>query len=117
MAVTAVILFLCLIRLSDAQREPLFPNSDKFIHLGMHFTLCATILFDFYRMRFYEGSVKRTAFFTFLYSFLLGLIIEILQDLMKLGRSFDWLDLLANSTGAAIGSYLAGKYFGKRMIG
>lgn len=45
---------------------------------------------------------------------LFGIVIEVLQEIMQLGRSFSFLDILANILGVVLG--LTGYYFMKKRI-
>ncbi len=111
MVTTVAILFLCLYPFGTNSSVPLFPHFDKFIHFGMHMFLVGSILFEMQRVKFYNITSKRLGIYAFLYSFLLGVSIEIIQDLMNVGREFDPFDVLANSTGAITGVLLGNKWF------
>jgi glycopeptide antibiotics resistance protein len=73
-----------------------FENSDKLVHGCMFFGLAFL----------YQQLEEHTLLKSFLVPFCISFLIEILQGIMPFGRSFDWLDLLANSIGIliAIGS-------------
>ena len=66
-----------------------FENADKLVHACMFFGLA--FLFQFLK--------ERPIYLYFLVPFLISFSIEILQGIMPFGRTFDWLDLVANSTG------------------
>lgn len=66
-----------------------FDNSDKLVHGIMFFGLA--FLYQFLK----DNRLIKLILVPFLISFL----IEILQGMMPFGRTFDWLDLLANTIG------------------
>ena len=69
-----------------------FENSDKLVHACMFFGF--TILYQMVR----EHTIIRAILIPFSISFL----IEILQEIMPFGRTFDWFDLLANLSGILV---------------
>ena len=66
-----------------------FENADKIVHVCMFFGLA--FLYQFLK--------DKPIFYYFLVPFFISFLIEILQGIMPFGRSFDWLDLIANSIG------------------
>ena len=66
-----------------------FENADKLIHACMFFGLA--FIFQFLK--------RRSLYSYFFVPFSISFMIEIFQKLMPFGRTFDWLDLLANSLG------------------
>lgn len=56
-------------------------------------------------LRLYEKpeSYKRNASKIFLAAVLFGFIIELLQEYTTTTRSFEWLDVMANASGALFG--------------
>ncbi|WP_025761732.1 VanZ family protein [Dyadobacter tibetensis] len=70
-----------------------FPGTDKIIHIG--FFLIWTILWLIAR-----GIPAKHIIWI---GTLFGLAIEITQWILPFNRSFDWLDLLADSTGIILG--------------
>ncbi|MBD5244598.1 MAG: GNAT family N-acetyltransferase [Barnesiella sp.] len=83
----------------------LFPHSDKVVHFIMFATLAGAILFD--RCRAHHMVPRPLAAIgAMIISSLFGGIVEILQHLMELGRSADWLDFIADTIGAAFGAWL-----------
>jgi VanZ family protein len=51
----------------------------------------------------------------FLLSFMYGLAVEILQPIVAEGRMFSWVDVVANTTGIAVGMLLA-RFLRKRIF-
>lgn len=77
---------------------PLFEGSDKVAHACMFGGLAIVIIFDNYRR-----SGPLTLGVTILISLscsLYGIIIEILQQVMDLGRSAEYQDIIADVIGA-----------------
>jgi VanZ family protein len=103
-----IIVTLSLLPASDFPKVPLFPGVDKVIHVAMYFILAVTLLWAFR-----ETNAARWKLYGFIVTW--GLIMEIVQNLMNLGRSFSLLDILANITGAFLGIIvfraLVSKYF------
>lgn len=69
-----------------------FEHSDKLVHMCMFFGLA--ILYGIQK----KYTIARMFFVPVSISFL----IEILQGIMPFGRTFDWLDLVANSIGVTL---------------
>ena len=67
-----------------------FHNADKLVHACMFFGLAFL----------YQFLVSKKPLYNYiLIPFVISFIIEILQEIMPFGRTFDWFDLLANLTG------------------
>lgn len=79
----------------------MFPHLDKLIHFTIFF-----LLGFFYKLRFPKTI--------FLYFFLIlvsyALLTEILQDIMKLGRSLEVLDAVADTVGLSFSYYIYNRY-------
>jgi len=88
---------------------PLFPGVDKLVHICMYLGLSflACWIYDACNQRLWFICTLLTAVFMY------GALMEVLQNTMHYGRSFDFKDLIANLTGAIIGAliytYLGGK--------
>lgn len=73
-----------------------FKNSDKLVHFIMYFGFCFWL--------FYSNlgwSRKRRYIISLLISVLYGIAMEIMQEIMAIGRSMDIWDAAANTVGAA----------------
>lgn len=68
-----------------------FKNEDKVIHFALFFIFTILLCLSAY---------TKKNFSIWLIPILLGLLIECLQAGMNMGRTFDVLDILANSIGA-----------------
>ncbi len=79
----------------------MFKHVDKIIHFSIFF-----LLGFFFRLRF--PKVDFAYFFLMLVSY--GLLTEILQDIMKLGRSLEILDAVADTLGLSLSYYIYNKY-------
>ena len=76
-----------------------FDNFDKVIHFGMYFTLFL-VLYKSITLSYTVIFIKiKTLLFVILYGFLM----EIMQKYVSINRSFEFIDLLANTTGAIFG--------------
>lgn len=80
----------------------LFPHADKVAHAIMFggFTFC--ILLDWMRKRNWTRCTVKVAAMAAMAAIIVGVITEILQQSMHVGRSGDPLDLLADSAGALL---------------
>lgn len=77
---------------------------DKIYHVVAYMILAVLWLFYF---KAFKG--KYMPLYVFLATFLLGYILELLQYLVNPNRTYDTLDLIANTAGALIGTFIAGK--------
>lgn len=99
-----VVLYLCLApvsTLAPAWEMPIH-ISDKAVHFIMYFAW--VFLFYFASSRAYRLQLSRGKIITWwIIASVLGVIIELLQGWMGLGRSADAADALANTAGALAG--------------
>lgn len=81
----------------------LFPGADKVVHGimfgGLAFVVCIDMMHARHWHKLGLATIGCIAFCTCI----LGIIIEIAQEKMGLGRSLEILDMLADSAGALIG--------------
>lgn len=85
---------------------PLFPGADKVVHLLMFaFLTCIVLLETMKHSSWKPLSLVKIAFIAFGCA-IFGFVIELVQHLMGLGRSFEVLDILADSAGAFGGAGL-----------
>lgn len=78
----------------------LFPGADKIVHALMFGFLTAMMLLDWQRINNWKKvSWGMSILYGVAVSFF-GIFIECAQNLMGLGRGFDWWDILADVTGA-----------------
>lgn len=105
--VTAGVLYLTLApRPFGSVRIPLFKGADKVVHFMMFFAMAFAYHFDFRRGKKPVDEARLMGWiFVSLSAF--GGLIELAQWKMRMGRSGDWYDLLADIAGAVYGIILA----------
>lgn len=105
--VTAGVLYLTLTpRPFGSVRIPLFEGADKVVHFMMFFAMAFAYHFDFRRGKKPVDEARLMGWiFVSLSAF--GGLIELAQWKMRMGRSGDWYDLLADIAGAVYGIILA----------
>lgn len=105
--VTAGVLYLTLApRPFGSVRIPLFEGADKVVHFMMFFAMAFAYHFDFRRCKKPVDEARLMGWiFVSLSAF--GGLIELAQWKMRMGRSGDWYDLLADIAGAVYGIILA----------
>lgn len=105
--VTAGVLYLTLApRLFGSVRIPLFEGADKVVHFMMFLAMAFAYHFDFRRGKKPVDEARLMGWiFVSLSAF--GGLIELAQWKMRMGRSGDWYDLLADIAGAVYGIILA----------
>lgn len=105
--VTAGVLYLTLApRPFGSERIPLFEGADKVMHFMMFFAMAFAYHFDFRRGKKPVDEARLMGWiFVSLSAF--GGLIELAQWKMRMGRSGDWYDLLADIAGAVYGIILA----------
>lgn len=105
--VTAGVLYLTLApRPFGSVRIPLFEGADKVVHFMMFFAMAFAYHFDFRRSKKPVDEARLMGWiFVSLSAF--GGLIELAQWKMRMGRSGDWYDLLADIVGAVYGIILA----------
>lgn len=105
--VTAGVLYLTLApRPFGSVRIPLFEGADKVVHFMMFLAMAFAYHFDFRRGKKQVDEARLMGWiFVSLSAF--GGLIELAQWKMRMGRSGDWYDLLADIAGAVYGIILA----------
>ena len=103
----AAILWLTLVPrpLGDMKPE-LFPGADKVVHAIMFGGLALMILTDCSRSRGGHRLSVLSVIMAASISTLFGIVIELLQREMDLGRSYDFYDMLADAAGAVAAALL-----------
>jgi VanZ family protein len=97
---TGIVTYFCLIRSSDIPVVNI-PNLDKCIHAFFHFVF-TFVWFLFFRKHLKLESVFKPLLISFVFSFVIGIAIEILQGLLTTTRQADVLDGAANLFGALL---------------
>lgn len=105
--VAAGVLYLTLApRPFGSVRIPLFEGADKVVHFMMFLAMAFAYHFDFRRGKKPVDEARLMGWiFVSLSAF--GGLIELAQWKMRMGRSGDWYDLLADIAGAVYGIILA----------
>lgn len=83
-------------------KPPPFPGADKVVHAVMFAALAAAMLIDYARRREWIYVNFQEILTASLISLGVGIGIEILQGAMGLGRSFDFLDIIADAVGVTL---------------
>lgn len=97
---TGVILFFCLIKSSDIPQVNI-QNLDKVIHAFFHFVF-VLLWFLFFKKKSNSSKNFNLLAVTFVLSFILGIVIEMIQQFFTTTRSGDPIDILANVSGATL---------------
>ncbi|MDR9398004.1 VanZ family protein [Salibacter sp.] len=86
---------------------------DKIIHFIMYFVLMWFLIQANIKQVIIPKLKGRAILISTIVTVLYGVVIEIIQGTVLVGRSFEWFDILANVTGtiSGIGAFLA--VFGK----
>lgn len=74
-------------------------NSDKYVHFVFYFT---TAFLTYMTLKSCRFSFFKRVFFSFAFSVVYGIIIEVLQEVLTDTRRFEWADIVANATGAVV---------------
>jgi len=101
---SGIISFFCLVQLNNVPLGNV-TNIDKYVHCFFHFVL-TTLCFLFFKSKAENQADKTALLFSFAFSFLFGIGIEIAQNLFTATRRADVNDVLANIVGAAIAAIL-----------
>ncbi len=98
-----IIVFMSLLP-NDKLPEEVFVASDKFIHASIYFilTLLFFLAFVFISNSETYNDIRRKYLVSLFISLVLGILVEIAQDKMNIGRTGDWKDVIANLIGTVI---------------
>jgi len=107
----AIIAVLSLMPGRDLPHFTVFPEIDKVVHFSMYFGLSflACWSFEIRRDRMIPIYLLLTGVFMY------GVLMEILQRTMHNGRNFEFMDMVANLTGAIVG-ILIYRYFDNKRL-
>ena len=92
--------FVCLVPMGDTH-PPRIPYFDKVVHVFLFGTMAFVWMKDLLKQEKYKQHAQKTAA-TFCIFY--GYLIEIFQDNMHLGRTFEFLDVYADALGAFLGT-------------
>ena len=103
------VMFITLLSLFSFDEESIpsiaIPHLDKLVHFAFYFgfTVLASLSFrEINRKRIPLGKVLVKII---VYAIIYGIVIEVLQGVATIDRDPDLLDVLANSSGALLGSF------------
>lgn len=98
---TAVVFYLCLMPSGDVPTVPWldFPGADKLIHMVLFGVLSGLYWMAYRALSGQEPGIKATLLLAAA-AFDVGILIEILQWAMPLGRSFEIWDIVVNAVAA-----------------
>jgi glycopeptide antibiotics resistance protein len=97
---TGVILFFCLENAKDIPQINI-PYIDKMIHAIFHFVFTA-LWFLYFKKKMSPSNNVRPLVWSFVFSLLFGIAIELMQQYITLTRTADVIDVLANTLGASL---------------
>ncbi|NDV81040.1 VanZ family protein [Bacteroides sp. 51] len=80
------------------------PHLDKVVHMGMYFVMSGMLWWEFFRSHKSGLPMRRAWIGAFLFPVLFSGGVELLQEYCTTYRGGDWLDFLANTTGALLAS-------------
>lgn len=110
-----VICYICFIP-SDHLPDSFFSNIpffDKILHFGLFAILAFLLFFGLWKQHSIWRWRNNASVISFWFAVLLGLLVELIQGNFVETRSFESIDLLADSIGAMAGLLLAEKMFFK----
>lgn len=97
---TGVILFFCLENAKDIPQINI-PYIDKVVHAIFHFVF-TTLWFLYFKKKLSSSNIVQPLTWSFVFSLLFGISIELMQQYITLTRSADVIDVLANTVGASL---------------
>lgn len=93
-----IVAVLSLLPANDLPQLPLFSGADKIIHTflyaGLTWMVCWMIYADKKQSKYFLSAILSITW---------GVLMEFCQFYMKLGRSFDYFDIVGNSIGTLSG--------------
>jgi VanZ family protein len=111
---TGLILFFCLIKSSSIPVVKI-QNLDKGVHAFFHFVF-TSLWFLYFQKQFVKTKFQKLIGVCFGFSVIFGILIEIAQSLFTTTRNGDVLDVLSNTTGAAIAVGVLFYYFKNKNL-
>jgi len=101
-----IIVCLSLFPIPEIPQAPDVPFMDKWTHMVMYGGFCLIIWYEYLRSHKTVNTFKITLY-GYLCPIIMSGVLELSQEYLTTCRSGEWLDLLANITGATI-AYLLG---------
>ncbi|MFZ9956435.1 MAG: VanZ family protein [Flavobacteriales bacterium] len=100
--ITLVVAFLCLYPF-QSQNESTIPHFDKVIHVTLFLVLSYFWMRGLSAQNQFKKLQEKAVLITVISAITYGVLIEVLQEVMHLGRSFDTLDIVADIVGVIFG--------------
>jgi VanZ family protein len=97
---TGVILFFCLESANNIPQIDI-PYLDKVVHAIFHFVF-TTLWFLYLKKKWNSSNSFRPLVFSFIFSFVFGVSIELMQAFFTTTRTADIFDVLSNVSGASL---------------
>lgn len=104
----AFILALCLVPGRDLPSVSIW-EFDKIVHFVFYVQLAVLMFWGWKKQQAFNSLHVSTFLKILVITFSYGFAVEIMQELLTADRHFDWLDALANSTGAIAGCLISVK--------
>ena len=87
------------------------PNIDKAVHFIFYFTLVFLMAYGWQKQKTVSWMHSKMLMKIFFVAICYGCCIEMMQEIFTTTRHFDWLDIMANTTGSATASLITVKLF------
>ncbi|WP_116796187.1 VanZ family protein [Flavobacterium sp. 103] len=97
---TGIVSYFCLVNSNEIPVINI-PNLDKCIHTFFHLVF-TFVWFLFFRKQLQSDNAIKPLMYSFVFSFVFGIAIEMLQQSITTTRHADILDVVANSIGAIL---------------
>lgn len=99
-----IVTFFCLV---DSGEIPTvnIPNADKYIHIFFHFVF-TFLWFLFFSKQLVFNTILKPLLYSLAFSFVFGIAIEFLQEIITTTRHADIFDVLSNLTGALLAVFI-----------
>ena len=91
------------------------PNFDKVVHTSIYIIFAVLTYYGWSMQTRFRGLHQKSILKIIILLASYGLMIEIMQETLTTDRHFEWLDELANTTGAVLGAFL-GKVIVTRLF-
>ena len=101
----------------DANEVHLFEGADKVVHCIMYWVMTLIFMIDWAKFRYPKKITVLSMWVCVALAFAYSLLMEYLQDAMKLGRAASTNDAIANFIGTLLGFLLMKYVFFKRLYG
>lgn len=101
---TGIVSYLCLVNSNEIPVINI-PNLDKCIHTFFHLVF-TFVWFLFFSKQFQIETISKPLMFSVAFSFVFGITIEILQNLITTTRNADAFDIIANMVGSILAVFV-----------